>query len=61
MQRKLHTYPGFDIEKEYDYQRKAFLFIDQFVEALQKFEASDVNFSEFYLAQIEVLLAETTK
>ncbi len=54
-------FPGFDIEKEYEYQRKAFLFIDRFVEALQKFEASDVNFSDFYLAQIEVLLAETTK
>ncbi len=51
-------FPGFDIEKEYEYQRKAFLFIDRFVEALREFETSDMNFSEFYLARIEGLLPE---
>lgn len=56
-------FPGFDIEKEYEYQRKAFLFIDKFVDVLREFEASDMIFSEFYLARIEGLLAailETT-
>ncbi len=57
-----HTlFPGFDIEKEYEYQRKAFLFIDRFVDVLQEFEASAVSFSDFYLARIERILAETTE
>lgn len=51
------VFPGFDIEKEYEYQRKAFLFIDKFVETLREFEASEMSFSEYYLAQIERLLA----
>lgn len=51
-------FPGFDIEKEYEYQRKAFLFIDRFVEVLREFEASEINFSEFYLKHIEKILAE---
>ena len=54
-------FPGFDIEKEYEYQRKAFLFIDKFVETLQEFEASDVSFLEFYLERIEGILTETTE
>ena len=53
-------FPSFDIEKEYEYQRKAFLFIDTFVEVLREFEATKVSFSEFYLEQIERLLTETT-
>ena len=61
MPRKLHTYPAFDIEKEYEYQRKAFLFIDRFIDALREFEASKMSFSEFYLARIEGLLAEITE
>ncbi|MBQ8846877.1 MAG: DUF4932 domain-containing protein [Lachnospiraceae bacterium] len=57
-----HTlFPGFDIEKEYEYQRTAFLFIDRFVDVLQDFEASAVSFSDFYLARIERILAETTE
>lgn len=54
-------FPSFDIEKEYEYQRKAFLFIDKFVETLQEFEASDVSFLEFYLERIEGILTETTE
>ena len=54
-------FPGFDIEKEYEYQRKAFLFIDRFVEALREFEATKESFSEFYLKQIKGLLAEATE
>lgn len=54
-------FPSFDIEKEYEYQRKAFLFIDKFVETLQAFEASDVSFLEFYLERIEGILTETTE
>lgn len=54
-------FPGFNIEKEYEYQRKSFLFIDKFIEALREFEASNMNFSEFYPARIEGLLAETTE
>lgn len=53
-------FPGFDIEKEYEYQRKAFLFIDQFVKTLREFEALAASFSDFYVARIEELLAETT-
>lgn len=49
-------FPGFDIEKEYEYQRKAFLFIDRFVEALREFEVTEANFSEFYLGCIENIL-----
>lgn len=49
-------FPGFDIEKEYEYQRKMFLFIDRFLEALREFEVSELTFSEFYLARIETLL-----
>jgi len=52
-------FPGFDSEKEYEYQRKAFLFIDTFVEALREFEATKVSFSEFYMERIEGLLAKT--
>ena len=52
-------FPGFDIEKEYEYQRKAFLFIDTFVEALREFEATKVSFSEFYLKRIETLLTKS--
>lgn len=52
-------FPSFDIEKEYEYQRKAFLFIDKFVETLQEFEVSDVSFLEFYLERIEGILTET--
>ena len=51
-------FPGFDIEKEYEYQRKAFLFIDKFVEALLEFEKTTLTFSEFYLGYIEKILAE---
>lgn len=50
-------FPGFDIEKEYHYQRKAFLFIDTFLEVLREFETTGVRFSEFYLERIEELLA----
>ena len=51
-------FPGFDIGKEYEYQRKAFLFIDRFVEALLEFETSKMSFSEFYIKRIETLLTE---
>ena len=60
MERNKTLFPGFDIEKEYEYQRKAFLFIDTFVEVLQEFEAMKISFSEFYLEQIEKILTETT-
>ena len=53
-------FPNFDIEKEYEYQRKAFLFIDRFVETLREFEATKMSFSEFYLTRIEGLLTEAT-
>lgn len=61
MERNKVLFPSFDIEKEYEYQRKAFLFIDKFVETLQEFEASDVSFLEFYLERIEGILTETTE
>lgn len=51
-------FPNFDIAKEYESQREAFLFIDRFVAALRDFEASKFNFTEFYLTQIEQLLQE---
>ena len=60
MERNKTLFPSFDIEKEYEYQRKAFLFIDRFVETLREFEATKVSFSKFYLERIERLLAETT-
>ena len=54
-----HTlFPSFDIEKEYEYQRKSFLFIDRFVKTLLEFEETTLTFSEFYLGHIEKILAE---
>lgn len=54
-----HTlFPGFDIEKEYEYQRKTFLFIDRFVKTLLEFEETTLTFSEFYLGHIEKILVE---
>lgn len=50
-------FPNFDIEKEYEYQRENFWFIDRFVEALRQFEKTEVNFSEFYTERIEEILS----
>ncbi|MDE7300276.1 MAG: hypothetical protein K2N94_15875 [Lachnospiraceae bacterium] len=50
------VFPDFNIEKEYEYQRKSFLFIDRFISALKAFETQNIDFSGFYTGVIGALL-----
>lgn len=52
-----NKFPLFDILKEYSFQKKSFIFIDSFISALKRFEASDVVFSEFYIDRIDEILS----
>lgn len=49
-------FPEFDISAEYKRQRERFIFIDDFVDLLKKFENSGVPFSEFYTENVEKIL-----
>lgn len=49
-------FPEFDLSVEQERQRKSFIFINDFVNLLKKFESSGVPFSEFYMKNIEEIL-----
>lgn len=49
-------FPGFDISAEYERQRKMFIFIEDFVEFLKKFEKSRTTFGDCYKNSIEGIL-----
>ena len=51
-------FPKFDISVEYERQRNIFIFIDDFVDLLKKFEQSGMTFSEFYTKNIEGILSQ---
>ena len=50
------SFCDFDIDGEYKLQRKTFIFIDEFVDALKKYECSNDSFEKFYLSNIAELL-----
>lgn len=49
-------FPNFDMQKEYFFQKESFIFIDKFISALKLFEALTVNFSDFYMNNIDEIL-----
>ena len=51
-------FPEFDLSVEYARQRKSFAFIDVFVDCLKRFEIGGKTFSEFYMTNIEDILAQ---
>ena len=55
------SFCDFDIDGEYKLQRKTFIFIDEFVDALKKYECSNDSFEKFYLSNIAELLNCITK
>ena len=56
METKISEFPNFDMQKEYSFQKETFIFIDEFIKALREFEALNVDFSKFYLDNIDKLL-----
>ncbi|MDE7294705.1 MAG: DUF4932 domain-containing protein [Oscillospiraceae bacterium] len=51
------SFPDFDIQKEYFFQKESFIFIDKFISALMLFEDMTVEFSEFYMDNIDEILS----
>ena len=51
----------FDIDGEYEQQRQTFIFIDDFVGALKRYERSNDSFEKFYLSNIAELLDGITR
>lgn len=49
-------FPDFDIQREYIFQKKSFIFIDKFISALKLFETLNVDFTDFYINYIDEIL-----
>ncbi len=49
-------FPDFDIQREYFFQKKSFIFIDKFISALKLFETLNVDFTDFYINYIDEIL-----
>lgn len=58
MEENCRLFPKFIFSAEYERQRKMFIFIDDFVDLLRKFEKSQVAFDEYYTSSIEGILNE---
>lgn len=56
MELNISEFPNFDIQKEYFFQKETFVFIDDFITALKRFEALAVDFSDFYSDNISKIL-----
>ena len=52
---------GFDVGGEYERQRKTFIFIDDFIDALKRYESSNDSFEKFYTSNIAELMNGITK
>ena len=46
----------FDVDEEYERQRQTFIFIDDFVDALKRYERANVSFEKYYKSNITELL-----
>ena len=49
MEQNQHIFPNFDITEEYRFQKESFIYIEEFVELLKKFEQTKLSFEDFYL------------
>lgn len=56
MELNITKFQNFDMRKEYLFQKESFLFIDNFISALKRFETLTVDFSEFYVDNIDKIL-----
>lgn len=56
MEANHELFPEFDLSAEYERQRKMFIFIEDFVEFLKKFEKSRTTFGDCYKNSIEGIL-----
>lgn len=52
MEQNISMFPYFDIQREYEYQKNIFIFIEKFVDLLKEFELSNKSFEQFYLSKI---------
>lgn len=50
-------FPDFNIVEEYELQKKSFIYIDRFLDALKKFEVCSKSFYEFYNEHIDCILS----
>jgi len=50
-------FPDFDLSKEYRMQKDMFIYLDRFLRALKCFEEGTQSFSDFYIGQIDNILA----
>ena len=54
-------FPNFNIAAEYELQKRNFVFLDRFLDALKEFECGDRSFSEFYNAYLSSVLTTEYK
>lgn len=54
-------FPDFDMQGEYLFQKKSFIFIDKFISALKLFETLNVDFTDFYINYIDEILQSAAR